>query len=64
MKYVTPFGGCPTPNSNIADISSNYERISTKILANLSTNQGSQFYVKQSLNMLPPLGAAPPLILI
>jgi len=26
----------------------------------LSTNKGSQFYVKQSLNMLPTPGAAPP----
>jgi len=35
---LPPQGAAPTPNSNIGDISGNDERISTKFLANLSTN--------------------------
>jgi len=58
---MLPLQGVPlTLNLNIGDISGNYERIFTKFSANLSTNTGCQFYVKKSLNMLPPPGAAPP----
>jgi len=63
MKYVTPHGATPPQHTIIGDISSNYERISTKfsVISLLTRMRELSEIVK---NILPFWGQPHPHILV